>query len=280
VLTKEKIYFFKEKGFAIPTEAVDLSQCRASMQVVRRDRAHCFHLQATLADGARKDVVVSVDSDEEVRSWLGHTGNHVEIVKTGWMMKQRRYMSSFHDRRWCVLTKSQLYFFEEQTLDFREPAEVVKLANIQACVPHSTEAHSLLIHQSLEVNFMLTQTSPALQNSDSCASEVEEWLECFWSLGVAQEIAESAPSILQRRNSMRSDSGALNQTTENPASKHEHAPAFSLCMVLVFLVYIVSPVDLLPDVIPFIGWLDDAVAGVLMLFFARPLLRGRTSTGC
>lgn len=32
------------------------------------------------------------------------------------------------------------------------------------------------------------------------------------------------------------------------------------------VIYILSPIDLLPDVIPVLGWTDDALVGVLILF--------------
>lgn len=34
--------------------------------------------------------------------------------------------------------------------------------------------------------------------------------------------------------------------------------------VIVAIVYGVSPVDLIPDILPLIGWVDDGVMGVLM----------------
>ena len=35
---------------------------------------------------------------------------------------------------------------------------------------------------------------------------------------------------------------------------------------LLLIAYILSPVDLIPDVIPVIGWIDDLIAGIILLF--------------
>ena len=53
----------------------------------------------------------------------------------------------------------------------------------------------------------------------------------------------------------------------NPA-----APALSKLVVLLAAVYIVSPVDLIPDVIPILGWLDDGVISMLLFKLAFKLL--------
>jgi len=33
------------------------------------------------------------------------------------------------------------------------------------------------------------------------------------------------------------------------------------------LIYIISPIDLVPDIIPVVGWVDDVFAGLFGLFF-------------
>ena len=37
---------------------------------------------------------------------------------------------------------------------------------------------------------------------------------------------------------------------------------FVLLILVVALLYIVSPVDIVPDVVPVVGWVDDAAVGV------------------
>jgi hypothetical protein len=36
-------------------------------------------------------------------------------------------------------------------------------------------------------------------------------------------------------------------------------------IIMVCLLYIISPIDLLPDFIPIFGWIDDAMAGLMLL---------------
>jgi uncharacterized membrane protein YkvA (DUF1232 family) len=53
----------------------------------------------------------------------------------------------------------------------------------------------------------------------------------------------------------------------NPA-----APAVSKLIALLAAVYIISPVDLIPDVIPVLGWIDDGVISLLLFQLAFKLL--------
>jgi uncharacterized membrane protein YkvA (DUF1232 family) len=53
----------------------------------------------------------------------------------------------------------------------------------------------------------------------------------------------------------------------NPA-----APALSKLVALLAAVYIISPVDLIPDVIPILGWIDDGVVTLLLFQLAFKLL--------
>lgn len=53
----------------------------------------------------------------------------------------------------------------------------------------------------------------------------------------------------------------------NPA-----APALSKLVVLLAAVYIISPVDLIPDVIPVLGWIDDGIISMLLFKLAFKLL--------
>ena len=43
------------------------------------------------------------------------------------------------------------------------------------------------------------------------------------------------------------------------ALQHPHSPGWLKWAVLGVVVYVLSPVDLIPDVLPIVGWLDDAV---------------------
>lgn len=43
-----------------------------------------------------------------------------------------------------------------------------------------------------------------------------------------------------------------------------------IIMALVLAAYIVSPVDVLPDALPFIGTLDDATAGAIVAALLAP----------
>jgi len=36
-------------------------------------------------------------------------------------------------------------------------------------------------------------------------------------------------------------------------------------LILLFVLYVISPIDLIPDIIPIVGWIDDAVA-ILLAF--------------
>ena len=53
----------------------------------------------------------------------------------------------------------------------------------------------------------------------------------------------------------------------NPAS-----PGISKLVALLAVVYIISPIDLVPDVIPILGWLDDGVISILLFKLAFKLL--------
>lgn len=53
----------------------------------------------------------------------------------------------------------------------------------------------------------------------------------------------------------------------NPAS-----PGISKLVALLAVVYIISPIDLVPDVIPILGWLDDGVVSILLFKLSFKLL--------
>ena len=50
------------------------------------------------------------------------------------------------------------------------------------------------------------------------------------------------------------------------------APGISKIVALLAVVYIISPVDLVPDVIPILGWIDDGVVSILLFKLAFKLL--------
>ena len=50
------------------------------------------------------------------------------------------------------------------------------------------------------------------------------------------------------------------------------APVIAKLVALLAAVYIVSPVDLVPDVIPTLGWIDDGVIAILLFKLAFKLL--------
>ncbi|YCH29352.1 YkvA family protein [Erwinia sp. D4-22] len=57
------------------------------------------------------------------------------------------------------------------------------------------------------------------------------------------------------------------------ACRDPHAPLWLKLGTGLLAVYAVSPIDLIPDVIPLIGWLDDAVivpSGVMLLLRMMP----------
>lgn len=54
--------------------------------------------------------------------------------------------------------------------------------------------------------------------------------------------------------------------------RHPAAPITSKIMVVLAALYLVSPVDFLPDVVPVLGWLDDAGVLALLVTIAYKLL--------
>jgi uncharacterized membrane protein YkvA (DUF1232 family) len=57
-------------------------------------------------------------------------------------------------------------------------------------------------------------------------------------------------------------------TTARRLRKHPDVPRSAKVAMLVALVWVISPIDLLPEFLPVIGPLDDVVAVVLLLRFA------------
>lgn len=54
--------------------------------------------------------------------------------------------------------------------------------------------------------------------------------------------------------------------------RNPKTPIVSKLVVLVAAIYMISPVDLIPDVIPIFGWLDDGLLSFLLLRLAFKLL--------
>jgi uncharacterized membrane protein YkvA (DUF1232 family) len=52
-----------------------------------------------------------------------------------------------------------------------------------------------------------------------------------------------------------------------------------LILVIAAILYILWPLDLIPDVVPIAGWADDLVVLLLALNQARGLFRGKTAEG-
>ena len=50
-----------------------------------------------------------------------------------------------------------------------------------------------------------------------------------------------------------------------PSRQSSGSPIQRLFLIIVYLIYILSPVDLIPDVAPVVGWLDDAVAAIMLV---------------
>jgi len=57
------------------------------------------------------------------------------------------------------------------------------------------------------------------------------------------------------------------QTTKRPVS-----PFLGLASILAALLYGASPIDLIPDLLVLIGWVDDAAIGGILLIFGIRIL--------
>lgn len=58
-----------------------------------------------------------------------------------------------------------------------------------------------------------------------------------------------------------------------PAKRSARHPLQHLIPILVYLLYILMPIDLVPDLVPIAGWIDDAVAALLLVSEATKLLQ-------
>jgi uncharacterized membrane protein YkvA (DUF1232 family) len=71
--------------------------------------------------------------------------------------------------------------------------------------------------------------------------------------GLMRQVAEFLPSCV---------------TTARTLRKHPDVPRRAKVALLIAIVWVVSPIDLLPEFLPVIGPLDDVVAVILLLRFA------------
>jgi uncharacterized membrane protein YkvA (DUF1232 family) len=75
-------------------------------------------------------------------------------------------------------------------------------------------------------------------------------------LAAASALLGRNPAALRR---VRSDAAAVvRMAREALGGRYRRAPKRALAAALAALVYLVNPLDLLPDVLPLLGWLDDA----------------------
>lgn len=71
--------------------------------------------------------------------------------------------------------------------------------------------------------------------------------------GLARQVAEFIPACVSTARTLR---------------RHRDVPRSAKIALLVAIVWVVSPIDLIPDFIPVIGALDDVVAVFLLIRFA------------
>jgi uncharacterized membrane protein YkvA (DUF1232 family) len=54
--------------------------------------------------------------------------------------------------------------------------------------------------------------------------------------------------------------------------RDSRTPASAKLATIVAVLYVISPIDVVPDFIPLLGWLDDGVMAVILLKLAQRLL--------
>ena len=57
-----------------------------------------------------------------------------------------------------------------------------------------------------------------------------------------------------------------------------NVPLHLKALILIVPLYLLSPIDLIPDFIPILGWLDDAVIVPMLVGFVARVLGGRGSS--
>ena len=63
------------------------------------------------------------------------------------------------------------------------------------------------------------------------------------------------------------------------ALRDPRAPFAARGLALLALIYVVWPFDLVPDVIPVLGWLDDLMIGPLLMWAAAKVIPGDVRAG-
>ena len=53
---------------------------------------------------------------------------------------------------------------------------------------------------------------------------------------------------------------------------NKNTPISSKVLALLAIVYIIVPADVLPDVVPFLGWLDDGLITMVLVYFSNKLI--------
>lgn len=61
--------------------------------------------------------------------------------------------------------------------------------------------------------------------------------------------------------------------------RHPDTPWWAKGLVILILVYGISPVDLIPDLVPFVGWLDDVSLLLLLLWGGESCLPATVRKG-
>ena len=87
-------------------------------------------------------------------------------------------------------------------------------------------------------------------------------------LTAAAAVLYRNPAALRR---VRADGGALvRMAREALAGRYRQLPKRALVAGLAAVVYLVNPLDLIPDVLPVLGWVDD---GVMVAWVVRQIRR-------
>ncbi len=64
------------------------------------------------------------------------------------------------------------------------------------------------------------------------------------------------------------------------AYKHERTPWYAKVLIFVIVAYALSPIDLIPDFIPIIGYLDDLILLPIGIYFAVKLIPEDVKAEC